>query len=843
MTSLVNLFHKALLGFVAMSGVAGTAAMAADVAALPQQSATSSDVSEIRRTTDGLPHIRSATWRGVGVGIGRAQAEDALCTLAEVYATFEGRRSFYFGEHERPAQPSTFGRPENVQSDAFFLAYMDSERIQKFRASQPAELLALIDGFAAGYDAQLDEWRSGRSARPQPSCLAQAWVRPITPDDVVRRLLAVAIAAGDSKFIAEITSAEPPGLGAGGERLSSRDDPGWLSAMGDSAALGSNALAFGRTFTGRGESVLFGNPHWFWSGPDRFYQMQLTIPGQLDVAGVAFLGVPVIMIGFNHDVAWTHTVSAARRFGFEELLLAPDRPLTYMVDGGPNRVRRINVRIPVRRPDGVEDHVDRTLYRTKQGWIVDLSRRMPGLGWSTTRAFALRDVNEENDRLFRQFLRWNRASSVTQFADIQRQEQAAPWVHTLAIGRADGRVWYADVGPVPNVPDSLRASCTTEIGRRFASRDPSIPFLDGSRSECEWRADRTAVQGGSMPASEQPAGWSDGVRASMNGSYWLADVDHPIEGFARTMGGEGYPPSPRARMGHLLIDELRAVAPLPPNVFAATLRRKVLEARSWSAERYLGTVLQQTCKQGTPAPADEDQYGRDLRSGCAVLASWDGRAEMNSRGAVLWQAFWEKLSSGGDAALYSQSYDRSTPWTTPVGLRASDAITGNALVDAVHQLRGSALPLDVATGDWLRAGTDSSPIRLFGGCDSVGYFVINCDESGSHRIDNPRFVGETYLQVVRFGPDGPLADTLLAHGEQENRFALAPIDPGVARFGGKSWLQFPFSETQIGRDPYLTRETLNATGADEAAPALSRSAQAQGSASQSAHTQTPKESQ
>ena len=79
--------------------------------------------------------------------------------------------------------------------------------------------------------------------------------------------------------------------------------------IGHAPWLGSNGMAFGEAVTGEGQSVLFGNPHWYWSGPDRFYQMHLTIPGTLNVAGAGFLGVPLVMVGFNEQVAWTHTVS------------------------------------------------------------------------------------------------------------------------------------------------------------------------------------------------------------------------------------------------------------------------------------------------------------------------------------------------------------------------------------------------------------------------------------------------------------------------------------------------------------------------------------------------------
>ena len=49
--------------------------------------------------------------------------------------------------------------------------------------------------------------------------------------------------------------------------------------------LGSNAWAFGKDVTANGSGMLLGNPHFPWSGPNRFYEMHLTIPGQMDVMG------------------------------------------------------------------------------------------------------------------------------------------------------------------------------------------------------------------------------------------------------------------------------------------------------------------------------------------------------------------------------------------------------------------------------------------------------------------------------------------------------------------------------------------------------------------------------
>ena len=70
---------------------------------------------------------------------------------------------------------------------------------------------------------------------------------------------------------------------------------------------GSNATAVGgdRTTTGRG--MILGNPHFPWRGRYHFTQQHLTIPGKYDVAGASLVGSPVVNIGWNKRVSWSHS--------------------------------------------------------------------------------------------------------------------------------------------------------------------------------------------------------------------------------------------------------------------------------------------------------------------------------------------------------------------------------------------------------------------------------------------------------------------------------------------------------------------------------------------------------
>ena len=55
--------------------------------------------------------------------------------------------------------------------------------------------------------------------------------------------------------------------------------------------------------------------------------------GRFDVAGGALTGFPAINIGFNKDVAWSHTVSTGYRFTPYQYTTA-GTPTSYQIAGG-----------------------------------------------------------------------------------------------------------------------------------------------------------------------------------------------------------------------------------------------------------------------------------------------------------------------------------------------------------------------------------------------------------------------------------------------------------------------------------------------------------------------------
>lgn len=134
--------------------------------------------------------------------------------------------------------------------------------------------------------------------------------------------------------------------------------------------------------------MLIGNPHFPWNGPNRLWQMHITGPGGYNVMGVGLSGSPIPSLGFNRDVAWTHTVTAARHFTLHALTLDPTDPTRYLVDGNSVPMEPRTVSVPL--PDGAPA-VTRTLYTTRFGPVVIAPQS--GLNWTASAAFAVQDAN------------------------------------------------------------------------------------------------------------------------------------------------------------------------------------------------------------------------------------------------------------------------------------------------------------------------------------------------------------------------------------------------------------------------------------------------------------------
>jgi acyl-homoserine-lactone acylase len=793
---------------------------------------------EIRRTSMGVPHIKASGWGGAGFGFGYAQAEDNLCTMADSFLTYRGERSKYFGGDAQAVYDSTIDRPKNIDSDFFHRHLLSADVVDAMAKAQPENLRKLVDGFAAGYNRYLRELKAGGSAHA--ACRNEAWVQNITAQDIWRRMYQANLAGGYSNFLSNIASATPPAAviarapaaqtataKAGKARakavqlaaLNPADIRTPRMQVGGTVGIGSNMYGFGTAGTGTASPVLFGNPHWYWKGPDRFYQAQLTIPGELNVSGVSFLGVPTILIGFNDNVAWSHTVSTARRFGFFQLTLASGDTTSYMRDGVAVKMKATPITVEVKQASGAVAPVTRTLYKSEHGPLVDLGALNPALAWNKTTAFAIRDINGDNYRTFRNWMRWSQAKSLDEFMAIQREESAIPWVNTVAVGRGGAKAWYADIGAVPNVSAAQITSCTTAFGQAMAAALPNTPFFDGSRSACDWLTDTDSAQKGAIGPARMPSLLRDDYVGNMNDSYWLSNANAPLTGFPPIFGSPGTQ-SQRTRLGHTMALERLAGTDGYSGKQASSeiVRQMVLNSRVFSAERFKTQALDMVC--ATPLisvaadPLTKQTFSPaksvDVAAACSTLRAWNNTGNGDARGSHVWDEFWNRVQLPA-SQLYNVAFDAADPLNTPRDLKASAADSlKQAFGAAVLRVQQSSFAVDAARGDVLFATRGGAKIPMYGGCGGVGYFTITCSENditqGGYSMDGQPH-GNSYMQVVSFPAGAVEAHTLLSFSLSDDP-ASAHNGDYTRRYGAKQWLRVPFSESEITANPDYKRTTV-----------------------------------
>lgn len=743
-----------------MKRIGMLAAGCAMVLAAPALEAKPRFDATITRTTYGIPHIEARDWRGVGYGVAYAYAQDNLCLLAEEFATVAGERSRHWGPEGKAVLG--FGPVDNLSSDVFFRAVIDLPALREGAKTLSPRAQDLMAGYVAGYNRFLKD--AGPDGIPA-ECRGKAWVRPIDADDMLRLNEKQMLLASSLNLAPAIANAAPPGSAPAPKVAIAMPDPRNLG-------IGSNGWAFGGDATADGRGMVIGNPHFPWQGPNRFWQMHVKGPQGYEVMGVGLAGTPMPTLGFNKDIAWTHTVTEARHFTLFQLALDPADPTRYMVDGQSEAMTAQTVTVPM--PEGTPA-VTRTLWSTRFGPVFIIPDR--GITWSQQSAFALKDANRGNQRGIETWLRIGEARNVAQIKAAVSETLGIPWVNTIAADRF-GDALHADVTAVPNVSAEKAKTCATPIAGLFAE---FAILLDGSKSACDWDVAEGTPAPGLMPASDQAVTTVRSWLTNSNDSYWISNPDMPHRQLSPILGKYGTARTLRTRSNFT-----ETAAALAAGRIDHTRAAELAFANKSLAADLAMPELLALCTRAEGAAA----------RGCAALAKWDQRYDSDSRGARLFRAFWpqaEKIKG-----LWAVPFDPAHPVTTPRDL-ATEGETGTKLLEAlaatVTTMEEAGQALDARWGDEQLVMAGNAAIPIHGGPGTLG--ILNMQESDA--AANGKLVprhGTSYIQIVGFDDKGPVADAILSYSQSTNPASPHAADQTRA-YAEKRWHRLPFHREEI----------------------------------------------
>ncbi|MDR6858824.1 acylase [Variovorax guangxiensis] len=745
----------------------------------------------IERTTYGIAHITAPDYEGIAYGVAYAYAQDNICQSAEHLLTVRGERSMFLGA--QAMGDLGLNRLPNAQIDLFVRAHMDDAALARAAAATSEEVKASLRGYIAGYNRYLQD--TGPAGLPE-ACRNKPWVRPMTPSDAARGTELSMIQVGYGALAGALLATAPPAPGTPtGEAPVpleqavaeiARQSP---TANPEGAELGSNGWAFGRNATPDGRGLVLGNPHFPWTGTNRFWEMHLTIPGKLDVMGVTIGPGSFVVIGFNKDVAWTHTVSTGKRFTLYELKLDPADPTVYLVDGQRRKMTTKTVVLPAM--DGAAP-VQKTFYGTEWGPVVGLPRA--GLGWTATTAYAVRDANTQNTRSAQSWMQMAVARNVGELRAAMGN-QGIPWVNTIAADR-EGNALYADLSVVPDVSAEMLKSCAPSPRAAALLNAAGLAVLDGSRSACAWPRDAAAAMPGVTPPQRMPVVVTPDWVQNSNDSFWLANPRiAPPPGISPLVGFVGTPQRLRTRSGIQEIEaRLAGTDGLPGNRMGAAELRSVIFRDRNQAGMLVMDDLAAACSANATALTSDQALG------CRVLAAWDRTSNSASKGAPLFREFWRKARNVPQ--VWRVPFDPARPVATPAGLDMATPATRDAvfkaLGEAVGIVRTAGFAADVPLGQVQARMVRGQKIAIHGGDEFEG--VLNMVQTQGQSLIDPKGYnvnfGSSYMQVVGFDERGPVAQAILTYGQSSDPASPYAYDQ-LPLFAAKQWHPLPFHRADI----------------------------------------------
>ncbi|RSZ55359.1 acylase [Massilia atriviolacea] len=748
---------------------------------------------EISRTSFGVPHIKANDEGSLAYGVAYAYSQDNVCLLADEFTTVSGERSRHFG----PTATRQTSDIPNLQTDFFYRIINDEESVKTALAAHAAPMKAMIEGYVAGYNDYLE--KTGMNNLPA-ACRNGSWVRKVTELDMVKLLRRYAAEASSGQFIGAMVGATPPGQAplmpavppkAGTHPM----DPAYWDAMRERT--GSNAVALGKDATDNGQGMLLGTPHFPWRGALRFYQMHLTIPGKLDAMGAALGGMPMVNIGFNQTLAWTHTVNNSAHFTVHMLALDPGDPTKYIVDGKPQAMTRKTVNVEVKGADGAIATQSRTFYSSQYGPVVVI----PGqLDWNAGMAYSLNDANLANHRMLEQWYGMTTARTMDEFKGAIDRTVGLPWVNTLAVDK-DGSALFMDVTVVPHVSTAKQQACVPAPFKPLAAR--GLFVLSGASSACAPGTDSGAPQPGIFAGASLPRLVRSDYVQNSNDSAWLSNPQAPLTGFPDIVSVDNVEQFGRTRLGITQVQKRLAGTDglAGRKMTIPQLQALALGNRVYYADQVMDDVLA-LCRSDAGA-------GADLVTACARLNQWDRTVNLDSNiGYLYFTGLWERIVRV--PGVWAVPFNPADPVNTPRGLNldnpASATAVRQALAAAAQDVAKLGVSQDARWGDVQLATRGAKRIPIHGGKGGDGvYNAIGNVLAGDGKLEV--IYGTSYIQTVSFNQDGPQVQAMLAYSQSTDPASKHFADQ-TERFSKKEWITQPYTEAQIKADPAFSTMTV-----------------------------------
>lgn len=458
---------------------------------------------DVIRDANGVPHIFARNMRDATLALGFVHAQDRLWQMESMRRLGRGRLAEIVG-------------PKALPSDRLMRLYGFGDLVAKQYDSLDADTRTALETYTAGVNA----WIGNGTLVPPPAFLALGMSpEPWHPtDSLIWGKVMAATLSGNwrdellrTRMTRVLTDQQILQLWYPQEAFGGTEG-GSANALGGA----SNAWLIGGGRTGTRKPILANDPHLGFQAPILWYLARLHTPAET-VTGATAPGVPFVVLGHNHHVAWGLATTQADTEDLFVEQVTPDGA-GYRVEVGaiePFETTREHIAVK-----GAPEDVF-LVRRTRHGPVVsDVTGTVEDVtGQGTVLALSatwLRDDDRTPDALHAM----NRAESVPQLREALRRFHAPQ--QTVLYADTEGRFGLTAAGRVP-------------VRSRGRGRLP-VPGWDGA---FDWR--------GVIPFDDLPS-----VEGVGDATIVIANDRGPFADYPRFLGDDWAPPYRAERIRELL---------------------------------------------------------------------------------------------------------------------------------------------------------------------------------------------------------------------------------------------------------------------------------------------------
>ena len=702
----------------------------------------------IRRDTFGIPHIVGETEGAVAFGFGYAQAEDHAAEMARRFLAARGEAAKHFG-------------PSALEGDLAVRRVDTMATARRMLGEVDGTFREVLEGFAEGYNLYV---RQHRDTLPE-------WVIEITAADALAQTHGGASSIASPGLVRALQQKYPDGAKPPEDAItvagSMASSPDGSDPSGDAAepnpltdADGSNAFALSGRKTTSGAPILLGNPHLQWRS--LYWEAHVKVPGKLDFYGSTLVGFPWLRAGFNDRLGYVQTNNAPDTEDVFALPLDPSRPDHYRFGGKSRPLTRVDVAVEVKQDDGSMKTERRTYWNSHLGPI----------SWRNARtAFACRSTALDAWRSFEGFWRLSHARSLKDYMKVMSMRLSPTSNYTYA--DAEGNILYLWNARLPK---------RRQDGTSYALDVP------GDTKKYVWTKLHPTKD---LPQMLNPA---SGYIQNANNPPWFVSLPNGLDA-AR------YPAY--VERGELALRPQLAIEMLGARdkFSVEDVKRLKFEPRLLLAERVRPALLE--------ALAAQAALSEDLAQARTVLEAWDLRASATSRGAVLFQRFWETYRVEVRQP-YAEPWDAARPAATPRGLANPEAALKH-LAEAARWTRATYGAVDVPWGEANRYRFGDIDLPGEGATGQLGAFRVQQFDAGTGATrvagwaEGDRLLsgfGDGWVMLVHF--TRPIqAFSVLAYGQTTDRTSPHSRDQ-IGIFAGRDLRPAWYTDAEIAA--HLERE-------------------------------------